>query len=627
VVHRRRRVRSVLSGCRLLAALSLVLVVPVSLGLAAATAGREQPPPAPVDGRHQALPQAPDRAAVAALDRSTRVDRLSRGFPGPRLLPASAVGGGASDLPTVALARRATPYTLAEVRELLPAAFADVDAGGRSAVLVAAHLSVPVGATLVVDGRTPDVRLTSSPLGFATLISRGTVLVRGDAAAPVRISSWNPDLGRPDLDSADGRSFVLQLGGRMDATNAAFEYLGFGTGNSSGVAWRGATAADTGTGTGTGTERIKAAGEVRSTLFAHNHFGAYTHEAQGMAWLGNTFSENEEYGFDPHDYSNDFLVQGNVAHHNGRHGFIFSRGTDRNVLRANNSYANRGHGFMIDDGRSDRTAIADRRVDPADDNLVVDNIATGNGLSGVEIEGGTGNVVAGNRLIGNYIGVRVNNRAAVTVTSNTISGSYRYGIDVLDSAGRIPITHNTISGSWAAINIAAAGSAALANNTISDVTADTVVDGVAEHSPSWYSQAARFLRWNPMLALWGLLLGVPIIVGLARTVHRPRATSKGPNPHDHPAVADPVHGPAGDPRRGARRGRLRPGFIGVRRPRTVHRDAEPVRSRLAAGAAGVGSDPPTGDHRRRVDGPAAAGRAGRRRPGERDSHGRRRLRR
>ncbi len=521
------------------------------------------------------------------------------------------VGGSTFGLPTLALTQRSTPYTLAELRALLPAAFADLDGTsgtGQPAVLVKAHLNVPRGATLVIDSQTPDVRLTSSPAGFATLISRGTVIVRGESRVPVRISAWNPDLSRPDVDSTDGRSFVLQLGGRMDSTHGAFEYLGFGTGTSSGVTWRGADAP------GPGAERIKAVGDVRATLFAHNHFGAYTHEAQGMRWLGNTFAENEEYGFDPHDYSNDFLVEGNVAHHNGRHGFIFSRGTDRNVMRGNTAHDNAGHGFMIDDGRSEETSFAERRVDPADDNLVVDNIATDNGLSGVEIEGGTGNVVAGNRLVGNYVGVRINNRAAVAVTGNTISDSYRYGIDVLDSDGGIPVTRNTISGSWGAINLATAGSATLEGNTITDVTAELVVDGVAEHSSSWYAHAARVLRWNPMLALWGLLLGVPTIVGLARMVYRPRPTSKGRNARVHPAVADPAR-PVPGPRRRARGGRLRRGADGFHRPRTGHRRADPTRGRLADRPAGVGSGRATSRHRRGVDGPAAAGSAGRRRSG------------
>jgi parallel beta-helix repeat protein len=158
-------------------------------------------------------------------------------------------------------------------------------------------------------------------------------------------------------------------------------------------------------------------------VFAHNHFGAYTHEAQGMRWSGNTFSDNEEYGFDPHDFSDDFVVENNTAHHNGKHGFIFSRGCLRNVLRGNTAYANTGHGFMIDDGRSTASATAEARIDPSNDNLVTGNVAHDNAGSGVEIEGGTGNVVADNHLSRNHIEVRVKDGATASVTGNQIDGS------------------------------------------------------------------------------------------------------------------------------------------------------------------------------------------------------------
>ena len=192
-----------------------------------------------------------------------------------------------------------------------------------AALLLAGHVEVPVGATLVIDTQTPDVRLPSDPSGFATIISRGTMTW----PAPRR-----PRCGSPAGTRAagagrrrrDGRSFVLQIGGRMDVDHGRFEYLGFGTGTSSGVAWRGAAPNVAGTAPDSGW--IKAQGTVTDSVFAHNHFGAYTHEAQGMRWTGNTFSDNEEYGFDPHDFSDDFVVENNTAHHNGKHGFIFSRG-------------------------------------------------------------------------------------------------------------------------------------------------------------------------------------------------------------------------------------------------------------------------------------------------------------
>jgi poly(beta-D-mannuronate) C5 epimerase len=301
----------------------------------------------------------------------------------------------------------------------------------------------------------------------------------------------------------------------MDVDYARFDYLGFGTGTSSGVAWRGA-APDIGS-----TERVKAQGVVTASLFAHNHFGAYTHEAQGMRWEGNTFADNTEYGFDPHDFSDDFTVVGNTAHHNGKHGFIFSRGCHRNVLTGNYAYANAGHGFMIDDGRSTTTAAAESRIDASDNNLVSANTAYDNANSGIEIEGGTGNVVAGNTLSGNDIGVRIKDRASAAVSDNTIVNSDRYGINVLDSTGPVPVTGNEISGSWAAINLATASSAAVGTNPSTDVTTPLVVDSVVTYETSWVDEVAKYVRWNPLLVLWGLILGLPVIVGVFRALETP----------------------------------------------------------------------------------------------------------
>ena len=514
-----RTVHATLSGRRLLIGLVLALLVPGALGVAALTYDAPEPAPTATAMRHPSLPQAPDSVALAQLDRSAAATRLARRLTAPQLLaPAGTDTGAPAGLPTLALAPRVTPYTLAELRKIAPAAFSEVPEV-PGALLLGAHLEVPVGATLVIDARTPDVRLPSDPSGFATIISRGTTTVAGTAQTPVRISSWDTARRGPDGIASDGRSFVLQIGGRMDVDHGRFEYLGFGTGTSSGVAWRGAAPDVAGSATNAGW--IKAQGTVTDSVFAYNHFGAYTHEAQAMRWSGNTFSDNEEYGFDPHDFSDDFVVENNTAHHNGKHGFIFSRGCVGNVLRGNTAYANTGHGFMIDDGRSTASETAEARIDPSNDNLVTGNVANDNAGSGVEIEGGTGNVVADNHLSRNDIGVRVKDGATATVTGNQIDGSVRYGVHVLDPASRVAIDGNRISGSWAAVNLAAASSATLGENPSTDVSTQLVIGGVAQRDPSWIERMGQFLHWNPVLVQWVLTLGVPLLVGLWRFVRAP----------------------------------------------------------------------------------------------------------
>lgn len=514
-----RTVRATLGRRRLLIALVLALLVPGALGLGALTYRAPEPAPTTTALRHPPLPQAPDSVALAQIDRSAAATRMAKTLTTPQLLtPARTGTAQVSTLPTLALAPRDTPYTLAELHRLVPAAFSDVPVA-PGALLVDADIEVPEGATLVIDTQTPDVRLPSGSSGFATIISRGTTAVAGTAETPVRISSWDPQQQAPDAVASDGRAFVLQIGARMDIDHGQFEYLGFGTGTSSGVAWRGA-APDV-AGTAADAAPVKAQGTVTNSLFAHNHFGAYTHEAQGMHWSGNTFSDNEEYGFDPHDFSDDFVVENNLATNNGKHGFIFSRGCMRNVMHHNTAFGNAGHGFMIDDGRSLTTATAQARIDPSNDNVVTGNVAYDNDGSGVEIEGGTGNVVSDNHLSRNDVGVRVKSGATASVTGNMIDGSVRYGVHVLDPTARVAIDRNHISGSWAAINLAAADSATLGENPSTDVSTPLVIAGVAQRDPSWTDRVRQFLHWNPVLVLWTLTLGLPLLVGLTRIVRAP----------------------------------------------------------------------------------------------------------
>jgi parallel beta-helix repeat protein len=513
-----------LSWRRLLIASALVLLLPGALAILAIRHRAPESPPVQTATSFDVLAQVPDTVLRAQLDRSRTVFRLIGKLAGPALLdPATTGTAGPGALPTLALTPRMAPYTLGELRQLVPAAFTDIAADTGAALLLTANLQVPFGARLIIDGQTPDVRLTSTPSGFATIISRGTVSIAGDATHPVRISSWDPERGTTDENSADGRSFIVQSGGRMDANHAVFSYLGFNVGISSGVAWSGAPVSTT------QPLPVNAEGDVRSSMFLHNHFGAYTRRAQGMQWVGNTFADNEEYGFDPHDFSNDFLVQGNVAFGNGKHGFIFSRGCAHNTLRDNISHDNGGHGFMIDDGRSRPSTAAMARINGSSGNVLTNNTSFNNAGNGIEIEGGTANVVTDNRVSGNYVGIQVKDDAAVTVRDNTISDNVWYGIDVRNIGAGADVVGNTITASWGAVNLATADSAAVGANISSDVSAPLVVAGVAIRDTSWTDSVLARLQFSPMLLLWTLLLGVPIVVTVIRlswSAARPRRRAR-----------------------------------------------------------------------------------------------------
>lgn len=502
-------VRAELSVRRLASALVLVALLPAVLTAAAVTYQRPHLPPGPPAYNPLPLNKAPVLVALQAreLQRSRRLTTQAAQQAATALVPATFP----EPLPTLVLAPRTAEYTLAELRATFPQAFGQVG----DATLARASIEVPTGAHLSIDGATtPDVRLASSPSGFATIISRGgTVDIAGTAAVPVRIASWDEAASTYDSNPDDGRAFLLTFGGRMNIAHADIGYLGFGTGTSSGVAWRGESHVP-------GSDATKASGTVTSSIFHHNWFGAYTFEAEGMHWTGNTFADNAAYGFDPHDYSSDFVVEGNVARGNGRHGFIFSRGCDRNILKNNVAYDNRGHGFMIDDGRSEDSDYAEAARVPSNDNQIINNRAYGNDGSGVEIEGGTGNVVRGNVLERNHVGVRIKDDASVAVSGNVIANSRLFGIDVMEGTRRALITGNDVSGGWASISVGDAGSAQLRDNAVAAAATPLVVDGVAMRDREFITSMGKYFKWNPLLILWTAILGVPSLWAVKALVSR-----------------------------------------------------------------------------------------------------------
>jgi parallel beta-helix repeat protein len=507
------RVDAELRGRRLAVALLLVAVLPGLAITAAVSYRRPELPPGPAAYDPVPLPGVPLLEALydRERERSRRLAAVAAQLPAPQLVPAVFP----EPEPTLVLPPRATPYLLAELQRSVPEAF---EAMGK-AVLVRAAIEVPTGATLTIDSAsTPDVRLLSSPDGFAPVIAEGgAIQVRGTARVPARISSWDAATGRRDTDPDDGRAFLLDVGGRMDLAHADISSLGFGRGSSSGVAWRGADHPP-------GTPRLPATGDVSDSVLHHNWFGAYTFETDSMLWRRDTFADNAAYGLDPHDVSNGFVVKHSVAHGNGRHGFIFSRGCDHNLVEDNVAYDNRGHGFMIDDGRSEDP----NRVLPSNDNQLLGNEAYDNDGSGIEIEGGTGTVVRDNVLERNHVGVRVKDGASAAVGHNRVVDSRLAGVDVLDSAVKVRIVGNQVRGGWAGILLGRASGAQLQGNQVTDASAPVVEDGRAVRDRSVLSVLGQIFRWKPLLVVWTVILGWPWLVGARRVfrawLRRRRAT-------------------------------------------------------------------------------------------------------
>lgn len=277
-----------------------------------------------------------------------------------------------------------------------------------------ASIYVDTGVTLVLDkNEVTWLKLESNQNNFVNIRAySGDIILSG-----VKVTSWDSSKNSYDLDTKDKRSFIMAKdGGRMDIIDSELAYLGYPTSDDLavspyGVSWK------------LGKDNLKKAlltGEVINSKFHNNYFGAYTFGATGMIWRGNEFYDNIDYGLDPHDDSNGFLVENNKAYNNGTHGIIFSKRCMYNVVRNNLTYNNKLHGIMLHE--------------QSNHNIIENNQVLSN-TSGIALWRSSDNVVRNNILKDNRHGVRLNETSNNNIIEkNDILESELYGIYVYDRA-------------------------------------------------------------------------------------------------------------------------------------------------------------------------------------------------
>lgn len=289
---------------------------------------------------------------------------------------------------------------------------------------------------------------------FVSLRTRdGRLLIQAST-----ITSWDTGAGAYDMEYHDGRAYVTAKGeAELSISSSNLSYLGSSDGESYGVAWR-----DTGLDS-QGKPRTRVTGQVSDSSFSYNYYGIYTFQAANMSFLRNKLFSNIQYGFDPHDFTHDVLVDGNEAYDNGSHGFIISRGCTKFIFRNNNSHDNKvkdnsknpsAHGFMLDPGADPATAGVPQA--PSTDNLFENNIASNNDGYGFRILQSNSNTIRNNTFTNNRAGISLEDGSTGNqIVGNLISQSQGlvangtlsqgYGVQVSGGADANSITDNTIS--------------------------------------------------------------------------------------------------------------------------------------------------------------------------------------
>src|SRR3989338_3738884 len=295
------------------------------------------------------------------------------------------------------------------------------------------NLSLRSGVTLNLDKNEATwIKMASSKKGFVFLQAfNAAIYING-----VKITSLDEKQNDFDREIKDGRSYIMvKDNSRMDLYSADIGYLGYArtpdlNASPYGIAWKMSKGKLLNT---------LLTGEVINSRFHNNYFGAYTFGATGMVWRGNKLYDNVRYGLDPHDDSNGFLVENNVAYNNGAHGIIFSKRCMYNTIRNNYSYNNKLHGIMLHE--------------KSDFNIIENNILEGN-TSCVALFASSNNIIRNNTIKNNRYGVRANvssNNNAIQ--NNYISGSKLYGVYFYDKANSNLIRENTLERNDVAIYV------------------------------------------------------------------------------------------------------------------------------------------------------------------------------
>ena len=325
--------------------------------------------------------------------------------------------------------------TLSDIKAALPNAPLDLVDPGNKIWLLRANLLIADGSVLMLHGSSAggdvnEFRLQSNNSSASNSFVSVTADYGGIDINSTKVTSWDLAAGGPDTEfQTYGRAFirarssladdgVTALESRMDIVNSDIGYLGYDAAESYGLTWKvNGVSPDP---SKTIFDLVDVFGDIHNSRIHHNYFGVYTFGALGCQWTDNEVDHNAGYGIDPHDDSDNLLIEGNNVHENGfqgrgHHGIIASRRCDHVVIRNNRSWGNAGNGIMLHRH--------------SNDGLVENNDSFNNGDAGIAIFDADRAVIRNNLVISNLnAGMRFSVGAADNVVDhNEVGYSGRYG--------------------------------------------------------------------------------------------------------------------------------------------------------------------------------------------------------
>jgi poly(beta-D-mannuronate) C5 epimerase len=306
--------------------------------------------------------------------------------------------------------------TLTQIRANTPSLPAGALTRSGNVWTLNVELRIEDGVTLLlhgsaVGGDVDELRLKSDSGGEVNLWAEyGTIDIEA-----TRIHSWNASAGTVDTDYSDGRAHIrvrsflgsdgVARESRMDIVNSEISYLGYNAAESYGLVWK--VIGDPGANFSL-YDKVNVYGDIFGSDIHHNYYGMYTFGHEDGQWVGNEMHHNVGYGFDPHDDSDNLLIEDNDVHDNGLHGIIASKRCNNVVIRNNRSYNNKQAGIMLHRSSDDGLIEGNEVYDNGDSGIALfaswritvrNNTLLRNGRSGVRFSMGAGD----NRVEGNTI--------------------------------------------------------------------------------------------------------------------------------------------------------------------------------------------------------------------------------
>ncbi|WP_105036062.1 right-handed parallel beta-helix repeat-containing protein [Cryobacterium aureum] len=412
------------------------------------------------------------------------------------------------NLYTLVLVAREAPYTLDHLARLAPRTFTRQPDGSY---LLAENIVVEDGATLDLSDEGLVLRMLSTAQSFVSIVTLGGSLsATGSTDQPMTVTSWDPDTGKVDSDTSDGRAYIRVIGGHAELGFAAFDHLGFWSGMTGGLSLTGTDLPDKGTdnlpekGTNArdtegiadtatmevfGTEILTTeeasvldmspdlsgysyvSALIHDVTLSNNAFGLFVTSADGVVVRDSVVEDSLVDGIVFHRHVTNSEIERTSSTGNIVDGFRLTRATSGIILDHVTANDNGRNGISLDgQPLAEGPSATGMPVGVYGNNTVSNSSATSNGRYGIEVIGGENILVDGNTVTRNSVGIVVRSgAAAVMVKGNTVEGSGVQGIAIRDAALDNVIRSNTVTGGETGIYLRDAG-AFITRNTVEDVT-------------------------------------------------------------------------------------------------------------------------------------------------------------